>query len=74
MHQLEEALVQRHALVGVALELLDAASFGLEVGVELGAEDVLDLRDAVFGLLDGRDEDGAEAGEQFGVAGGEGKP
>jgi len=46
------------------------------VRVELGAEDVLDLRDAVFGVLNRRDEDGAEGCEEVCVTGGggEGKP
>lgn len=38
--------------------------------VELGAEDVLDLGDPVPGFLNRRHEDGAEAGDEFLVAGG----
>jgi len=47
--------VQCHVLVDLALELGSAVPFRCRVGfklrIELGAEDVLDLRDAVLGVL-----------------------
>ena len=42
---------------------------GLETGEEVGAEDVLDLGDSVLGVLNRRDEDGAEARHVFLVVG-----
>jgi len=64
LHQLHEVLVQCHVLVDLALQLVDAAPFrcpiGFKLRIELGAEDLLDLRDAILGILDWSDKDGVE--------------